>query len=112
MLGEFQDCTARRADLTKHFQEWFEKKNIVLDDQEYEGCTFVDCQMLYGGGEPPMLSSNDFVRCMWVLDGPALRTLGFFAVLNICGGRDVVEGWIAGALGTKVLPEATKDHVQ
>ncbi len=72
-------------------QEWLEKQRVVLDAQDYEECTFVDCTLIYRGGEPPTLSNNSFVRCAWDLDDAALRTLGFFAVLNMSGLRDIVE---------------------
>jgi hypothetical protein len=95
-----------------HIRVWFKSKDIILDGEEYEDCTFVDCRLLYCGGEPPMLSANSFVRCTWELDGAALRTLGFFAVLNMIGMRELAEGWIAQVLGTRVLPEAPEKPIQ
>ena len=98
--------------MAPHIHEWFDKQDIILDGQEYEGCTFVDCRLLFSGGEPPMLSNNTYVRCTWELTGAALRTLGFFAVLNMIGARHLVEGWVAQILGARVLLDAPKDPLQ
>jgi hypothetical protein len=98
--------------VSRHFKEWFENQKIVVDGQEYEGCTFVECELIYCGGEPPSLSNDEFVRCTWHLADAALRTLGFFAVLNMSGMRELVEAWISMALRTRVLPKAPEDPIQ
>ena len=48
----------------------------VLKDTTYEGCTLV-----YEGGRPPTMTGCDFVKCEFVLEGPARNTQEYLSSL-------------------------------
>jgi hypothetical protein len=78
-----------------HFGERFDKQVIELDGQDFDACTFVDCDLIYRGGDPLGLANNVFFGCQFRLDGAALRTIIFFRELYACGGKDWVDSWFA-----------------
>ena len=80
--------------MSKHLRAGFEDKTVILDGEEFEDCTFVECKLIYRGGEPPRLSNNKFHGCTWELEDAALRTISFLVVLNISEGRAFVDGII------------------
>jgi len=98
--------------MAEHTGEWFRDKPVELDGEEFYDCTFVDCNLIYRGGEPPVILDGSFVRCEWFLEDAALRTLGFFMALNIIGADDVLRGWIDMILNTRVLPPRPEDPLQ
>jgi hypothetical protein len=81
--------------MTLHFGKRFDKQTVELDGQDFEACTFVDCDLVYRGGDPPGLANNTFVTCRFRLDGAALRTIMFFREMYACGGGIWVDSWFA-----------------
>jgi hypothetical protein len=68
-------------------------QSIVLDGNEYIGCKFESCQMIYRGGELPKLNQCHFVRCSWHLEESAQRTVRFLRGIYHSGpgGHELVE---------------------
>lgn len=54
----------------------FEDSTIALDGARYTDCTFLRCQLVYGGGVL-QLQGNTFDTCLFVFKGPAALTLEF-----------------------------------
>ena len=52
----------------------------VLDHNEYSGCTFENCTLVYRGG-PTALKNNTFQNCRWTFEDSAGRTLEFLRAL-------------------------------
>jgi len=68
-------------------------ETVVLDGNEFVGCKFENCRMIYRGGALPRLQYCQFARCSWHLEESAQRTVSFLR--SIChsgpGGRELVE---------------------
>jgi hypothetical protein len=75
------------TDLTK------ENETVVLDGNEFVGCTFQSCKLVYKGGELPRLQRCHFARCSWHLEEAAQRTIQFLRGIYHSGpgGRDLIE---------------------
>lgn len=70
----------------------FERTLINFDDNEYIGCTFNACSLVYSGGVLPTLQNNTFDGCSWEFAGAAQRTLQFLNGLYVAGATEIVEG--------------------
>jgi hypothetical protein len=63
----------------------------VLDGKEYHACEFQNCQLIYRGGEVPILDGCRFAGCKWRFDDSAGRTLGFLSAMYHGGLKKDVE---------------------
>lgn len=84
-----------------------------FDGGRFESCQFTRCELVYSGGEPPVLSGNRFDDCRFAFAGAAERTLGFMAAMyNGMGfeGRQILEVTFdsirRGALPTAALRQS------
>ena len=69
----------------------FSNQVVHIDGNQYFGCTFTNCQMVYSGGELPVMDSNTFDGGNWGLDGSAVRTITYLRNLYFGGMRPLVE---------------------
>ena len=94
--------------MTLHLRAKFERQRLVIDGQDYDTCAFVECRLLYNGGEVPRFSGCDFVRCGWDLGDAAMRTIGYLAVLRNIGAGHVVDKLLAiiNSVGELPAPDA------
>jgi len=97
--------------MTLHFGERFDSQDVELDGQDFDACTFVNCTLVYRGGDPPRLPNNMFVSCQFELRDAALRTLAFFRELYVCGGADWVDMWFSLCQGPE-LPSSPEGAQQ
>ena len=65
----------------------FKSMSIVIDGNEYVGCKFENCTIVYCGAAPVTLDGCGFDACQWAFDGPAARTAQFMASLYQMGGN-------------------------
>lgn len=65
----------------------FVDQEILLDGNEYVGCTFRRVNFVYMAIRPPMLTGNKMESCTWELSGPAADTFGFLSGLYNGGGE-------------------------
>jgi hypothetical protein len=66
----------------------------VLDGNTYTQCTFTDCNIVYRGGEIPIIAGCRLERCRWIWEESALRTIQFLKGIYSGmgqGGRQIVE---------------------
>lgn len=68
-----------------------EHASVQLDGGTFKECTFIDCEMIYEGGEMPTFISNRFKDCRWKFSGAAGNTLGFLSLLYADGATEIVE---------------------
>jgi hypothetical protein len=80
--------------LNTHIGETFDSQEIVLDGQEFRGCTFKDCKLVYSGA-PARVTGCTFNSLDFHLKGPAAETAKFLRGLN----RDF------GAVGEKMVKD-------
>ena len=71
----------------------YSQEVVNLDDNEFVGCTFQGCTLIYRGGTLPKFTNNSMDQCTWNFSGAAEATLRFISGLYQAGegGRDVVE---------------------
>ena len=55
--------------------ENFEGQTVELDGNRYTRCNFINCTILYSGGEIPVLAHCNFKNETWRFEGAAERTL-------------------------------------
>ena len=56
-------------------------RRVVVDGNQYVGCLFVDCQLVYRGGECRFQSKTR--RCSWFFEGPARNTIRILRELGV-----------------------------
>lgn len=70
----------------------FINQRINIDDSVFEGNTFEDCVLVYGGGGFSF-SDNKLNGVTWEFTGPAARTLGMLSAFyrGGAGSKEFVE---------------------
>jgi len=81
----------------------FENADILLDGNEYAGCTFRRCRLIFGGSASVGMKDNLLVECSWIFTGAAERTLAFMSALYGGGATELIEQTF-GAIRTGALP--------
>jgi hypothetical protein len=76
---------------------------VRLDYSTLQDTTYEDCKLVFEGGRPPVLINCSFVRCEFVLDGPALNTQAFLTML--ARTRDGADLVVNGMLGLSWGPK-------
>jgi hypothetical protein len=69
----------------------FANQRVELDNNEFIGCKFEECDLLYGGGTPPALVNCSFGRFRVSFKGAAADTLSFITALYHGGFKPVIE---------------------
>lgn len=85
----------------RHDNKSFFNETVLLDDNEFHGCTFTNCEMVYRAEKPMVMNECFFKSPSWRLDGPAATTLKFMMALYQHAGP---EG--------KQLIEATFENIR
>ena len=79
--------------LEKHRDETFKDSSVRLDHKDIQGCRFIRCELVYGGG-PQIFKDNALEETNFILDGSAMRTMRFLAGLYQTGAQDSVEDFL------------------
>lgn len=58
------------------------KGEVALDGNTFERCIFEECTLLYSGGVPPVLRSNEFRRTEIKFIGSAANTVAFLQTMS------------------------------
>ncbi len=71
----------------------FLQATVYLDRDEFDGCMFSECVLVYGGRGPISFRNNSLVNCRWVLADAASNTIRFLVSLYAGGesGKILVE---------------------
>jgi hypothetical protein len=77
--------------MAKYDKQTFTGQSIVIDGNDYTGCHFNGCMLVFTGAALPNLVGNKFTDCMYVFDGPAARTIQFMAALYGGGWQPIIE---------------------
>jgi hypothetical protein len=83
----------------------FERERVMLGSEHYQGCTFIECELVYDG-RPVHLLDNDFEDCSWSFEGAAAATLDFLVAL--CREHAELRAVLARKLG--LLGEAAPER--
>jgi len=64
----------------------------VLDGNAYKACEFLNCTLVYNGGDFPRMTQCHFSKCKWRFGEAAERTILFMqAVYHSFGGSGLIE---------------------
>jgi hypothetical protein len=84
----------------------FKDQTIVVDGKTFKEAKFIDCTLVYKGGQPPNLVHCTFHGVRFVFDDAAGRTLDYMRHLYHGGFRPVVENTIDNIR----TPPASRDN--
>jgi hypothetical protein len=68
----------------------------ALDGNNYHGCEFRGCTLVYRGGAPPELVQCHFADCRWVFAEAAGRTVALLQALRGGGLGALVDAILGG----------------
>jgi hypothetical protein len=77
----------------------YNHETVALDGEDFQGCEFIQCRLVYAGGKPPSFTDCRFDACEWKFDDAASRTLAHLKVVWNAGGKAVVQGLIKEITG-------------
>jgi hypothetical protein len=80
--------------MIKNIKNRYKDVRVILDNNEFIGCTFEGCTMEYSGTGAVSLVECSFTNVSWVFSGGAEKTLVFLNALYHGmgeGGRKLVE---------------------
>lgn len=60
---------------TQNVNNIYHGEKILIDNQDFSGCQFNNCQVVYAGGELPNMSHCNFINSNFFFDDAAARTL-------------------------------------
>ena len=83
----------------KHNGKTFANQRVELDGNEFVSCVFNDCEMVYAGGQPPVLDSCSFANPKFTFTGAASNTLSFIRAMYTGGFKPIVDGTIDSIRG-------------
>ncbi len=76
----------------QHMGLKFVDREIELDDNDFDKCSFKDCNLIYRGGPVPSVTNCSFDDdCRLTFDGCAANAVRFLASLHQSGFGAVVE---------------------
>ena len=64
----------------KHENKTF-ADTIDLDGNEFIGCSFDKCTLIYSGGKPPLINDCSFNNVRFKFRGPAKNTVAFLKAM-------------------------------
>jgi hypothetical protein len=91
--------------------EHFEHERIVLGGERYQGCTFIDCELVFDGRQPAQLLDNTFADCRLFFEGAAGITLDF--LIALCRDQPEIRAMLARELGLfddRTGPDTARTH--
>ena len=63
--------------MATHVGEQFNNVHVVLDGEQFSGCTFTRCRIVYRAATPATIAGNTFDACGYEFEGPAANTIHF-----------------------------------
>ncbi|MFK5883029.1 MAG: hypothetical protein QM489_01665 [Candidatus Izemoplasma sp.] len=80
--------------MIKNISNTYKGGRVILDNNGFTKCIFIDCQLVFSGNGPVELNNCSFTNVKWVFSGPAENTLKFLKAMYSGmgqGGKQVVE---------------------
>ena len=59
----------------------FKNESVNLNGNEFDYCTFDNCELIFNGVGSVGLTNNEFRNCKWTFEGPAADTVAFMKAL-------------------------------
>jgi len=87
----------------KYTAKKHEGDKVTVDFNEYIDCEFINCEIIYKGGNLPVFENCSFVNCQFSLIEKADNTIGYLSFLyqNLAesDAKSFVEGQITKIKG-------------
>ena len=64
----------------------FKKETVNLNGNQFDHCTFINCELIFNGVGSVGLTNCSFNHCRWTFQGPAADTVAFMKALYSMGG--------------------------
>ena len=64
----------------------FQDEPVNLNGNQFDHCTFNNCELIFNGVGSVTLTNNAFNDCKWIFEGPAADTVAFMKALYSMGG--------------------------
>jgi len=76
-----------------HQNQSFSNESVELSGNQFHGCTFKNCKLVYRGDISPTFKDNHFIDSVFMFSDAAIRTIYFLSNIYHAGpgGREVVE---------------------
>lgn len=82
-------------DIEKNIDKTYEGITILIDNTEFEDCTFKKCVLKYSGSGPVSFNGCEFIDTKWGFEGAAQNTIEFLRAAYHGmgeGGKKLIEG--------------------
>lgn len=76
--------------MTQNVSEAFTGRTIYVDSRHFVDCEFLNCTLIYAGGELPIFTGSHFEHCEWRFEAHAKRTIEFLKAINANGGHSLI----------------------
>lgn len=77
----------------------FNHETVALDGEQFSGCEFRGCRLVFRGGEPPRFDACTFDACDWRFEDAAANTLAHLQEVWAAGGKAQVQALIKTITG-------------
>lgn len=85
----------------RHKNQSFKNSAVELDDNQFFGCTFQKCKLIYRGGKPPSIADCSFTEISIAFEDYAQNTLVFMTALYHGGFSEIIEATFNNIRGNK-----------
>jgi hypothetical protein len=89
-LASNRDEKAQRFKENFQGQTW-KNVRLTVDNNSYDNCTFIKCELIYSGGKPPSITNCTFDSHSWTFSSQAQNTLIFLKNLFHGGFEKDIE---------------------
>ncbi len=72
----------------------YNHQTVPLDGEDFSGCEFSACRLVYAGGDAPTFSDCRFTDCDWKFEGAAAQTLTSLKLMWAAGAKPAVQAMI------------------
>ena len=74
-----------------HRGQTFTNQRVELDGHEFVSCVFNSCELVYAGGQPPVLDGCSFDRPRFMFTLAARNTLAFMRGMYAEGFQTIID---------------------
>ena len=86
--------------MSRYKKQSFKNADIELDENEFVGCKFEGCTLIYHGGKPPRINGCSFSSDIRIsFEGAAGDTVALMTALYHCGLQPIIEDTINNIRG-------------
>lgn len=77
--------------MAQFLESTFERETVQLDGNVFVDCDFIGCELVYAGGDPPVLNGCRFEDHRFTFAGAAQKTIVFMRALYLGGFHEMID---------------------